>query len=108
MAKSAGTGLVHGVADTVGLAGFSQDAVGSVLYAFGAPPRDPRAHGINPTKSQILGGIEGVTGPLYEPKTQAGKMAKTIGETVPYLGFGAGVRGSLERALKELQALQAR
>jgi hypothetical protein len=73
-----------------------------------SPRRSSGAPGINPGKNQILGGLEGVTGPLYEPKTQAGKIAKSVGETVPPMAISAGLRGSIERAIKELQALQAR
>jgi hypothetical protein len=99
---------VHGVADLAGLPGLAQKAVGSVFDTYGAPPRDLRAPGINPTKNQIIGSVEGVTGPLYEPKTQSGRIAKNVGEALPSLALTAGIRKSIEQSIKELQALQAR
>lgn len=36
-----------------------------------------------PTSSQVRSTVEGVTGPLYEPKTAPGRVAETFGEMVP-------------------------
>lgn len=46
-----------------------------------------------PTQEQITGAVEGVTGPIYQPKTTAGEYARTVGEFVP----GAATPGGLMR-----------
>jgi hypothetical protein len=68
MAKSAGIGLLKGA---IGLAALPAEAAGFL-------------GGTGSTANQdIQKGIESYTGPLYEPKTTAGRYAETAGEFAP-------------------------
>lgn len=95
VAKSAGIGLVKGA---IGLAGTipeiseaAHNAANKYLFdplfnAATGPKQDgPEPVDINKTfsPSGIQKGIENYTGPLYEPKTTAGRYAETAGEFAP-------------------------
>jgi hypothetical protein len=119
---SVGIGAVKG---TIGLAGLPGDLTGLINAGgdklidffgeqFGASPerlaqikegvkqgqRQTRTLAA-PTSAQIRGGIESVTGPLYEPKTTVGKYAQQVGEFVPAAAAGGGgvVRNVINNAV---------
>lgn len=97
--KSGSIGLAQG---TIGLAGLPGDArefatnaagwlggetaAGATRAAFNAVPGFSNM----PTSSQIKGGVEGVTGEFYQPKSTAGEYARTIGEFAPAAVAGPG------------------
>jgi hypothetical protein len=103
VAKSGGIGLVKGGIGLAGMSGDIREAVSSGLAKASqllpsgyqvepgtvsnvlrhAPITGPLMGG--PTSQTIRGGVEGVTGPLYEPKTTLGKYAQTTGEFLPAL-----------------------
>ena len=98
VAKSGGIGVVKG---GLGLAGASGDvrefvakglgkASGALGYEIPAETTSkmlktasPGGILAGPTSQQLRGALEGVTGPLYEPKTTAGEYAQTTGEFLP-------------------------
>jgi hypothetical protein len=99
VAKSGGIGLAQGAIGLAGLPGDAREfaagaagwlggetAAGATRAAFNAVP------GLSnmPTSSQIKGGIEGVTGEFYQPKSTAGEYARTIGEFAPAAVAGPG------------------
>lgn len=103
VAKSGGIGVVKG---GLGLAGLPGD-VGSLISAGADKLGIPQgvksavstavrglpgvgAMALGPTSQQLRGGLEGVTGPLYEPKTTAGEYAQTAGEFLPAALAGPG------------------
>lgn len=108
VAKSAGTGLVRGVAGVLGLPGAIKQGmdwgVGKLFDLAGAPAPDPRGVAIRdkfspPTPEDIRNAGTALTGiNLYEPQTTAGKYAKTVGEFVP--GALAGPGGALSNVVK--------
>lgn len=98
VAKSAGTGVVTGAAGLAGLPGMmeqgadwlARQTVGRAVNAYRSGGQDwsadqsPRPRPFTmPSQQDILGKIEGMTGPLYQPQTTAGQYAKTIGEFAP-------------------------
>jgi hypothetical protein len=108
IAKSGGIGLVKGGLGMAGMAGDLGSAFGRgadwVSEKLGLPqgtgaavtgavrnaiiPAPMRlameATGAHfPTTQELTRGLESVTGPLYEPKTTAGRYAQTIGEFAP-------------------------
>ena len=110
VAKSGGIGLAKG---TMGLMGLPGDLTGlankgfdwaanKAEQALGYTPEQTAARtaeadkvrggmsGQLPTTSGIQSAVEGVTGPLYEPKTTAGQYAQTIGEFAPAALAGPG------------------
>ncbi len=92
VAASGGIGVVKG---TIGLAGLPGDASSllnkGIDYGLNKLGIDTPASYPNPTGSaSIQRGVESVTGPLYEPKTTAGKYAQTVGEFAPAVLAGPG------------------
>lgn len=111
VAKSGGIGVVKGAINFAGLPGDvaslidagSQHAVSFVLGKLGVAPekiekliadyRTLNAQTDPSIKSKdIRAGLEGLTGPLYEPKTTAGHYAESVGEFVPAALTGPGGR----------------
>jgi hypothetical protein len=104
VAKSTGIGLVNGLLHTAGLIGESATGFGflpknylvnKALRAVGAeeyPPDAPER--LDWATSQGLQHLleDHVTGPLYQPRTRAGRYAETIGEFAPLILGGAGWR----------------
>lgn len=93
VAKSAGIGVVKGA---IGLAGLPGDLTELGARGINRATRfvgdalgieTPKREDQEPTlgSAQITHGVEGITGPLYEPKTTAGDYAQTAGEFVPGL-----------------------
>lgn len=117
LAKSAGIGVVKG---GLGLAGSSGDvreliakgvgkASGALGYEIPAETTSkvlktvsPAGIFAGPTSQQLRGAVEGVTGPLYEPKTTAGEYAQTTGEFLP--GLIGGPAGAARRAVTNVLA----
>lgn len=124
MAKSFGTGLVKGTAGMLTLPQTMQQVGSQINAKAGGPMLDPEGlpakgaravadalpaggFGLSPLIRMIVGGqpnvtydktigaIEGVTGPLYKPKTTAGEYAQTVGEFVP---GGVGPGGLMRKA----------
>lgn len=107
VAKSAGIGVVKGGIGIGGLSGDARELLASgasALAGLAGYEVDPssisqslRSGGnlaslmlSGPTSQDLRGKIEGVTGPLYEPRTTAGKYAQTVGEFVPAAAGGPG------------------
>lgn len=129
MLKSGGTGLAKGVmgmggmlgdvqqmagsgagwlAEKLGAGQETQDMVSGVARRIAVPGLPVQA----PTSGQIRQTVEGVTGPMYEPKTTAGKYAETLGEFAPGVlvgpgGIGARVATTATSALGSEAAGQA-
>ncbi len=121
VAKSAGTGLIHGGLDFAGGAGALRNAAsGATDYvgnALGFKPeqvqgfKDTASTVANhagpygtilanaPSPEQLQAKLEGVTGPLYKPQTTEGRYAKAVTEAVgnPASYFGPG--GLIAKAL---------
>jgi hypothetical protein len=108
MVKSFGSGVARGSIAIPGGFGTSgqmaQDATASAVEWLGAPKSvsDFAGKGARvlmgplaglPSTEQLTDALEGVTGPLYEPKTTAGKYARTMGEFVPGMLLGPGSIG---------------
>lgn len=110
MAKSFASGAVRGTASLPGGFGnagqMTQDAVEGAANWLGAPEwaSDWAGKGARqvlmgplaglPTTDQLVSALEdNVTGPLYEPKTTAGKYARTMGEFAPGALIGPGSWG---------------
>ena len=105
VAKSAGTGLAEGA---VGLLTMPQDigtwlgqkATGAVDSLLGVSPEQTQATRAAvaqnrmplqaPTSNEVLGAVESVTGPMYQPQTTAGQYGKTIASFVPAAASGPG------------------
>lgn len=94
VAKSGGIGVVKGGLGLAGATGDVRDLAVKLGEHLGLDP--DRAHAVlnglpgilgligkAPTSADLRGKLEDVTGPLYEPKTTAGKLAQTVGEFVP-------------------------
>ncbi len=92
--RSGGSGLLKGGAYVAGMPGDIGDLMrsGTDILARKAgiepPSEEARAAAapavdITPSSTDVIGGIEKVTGDLYEPQTTAGKYAHTIGEFAP-------------------------
>lgn len=90
VAKSAGTGLVKGAIGLAGLPGdltelgargldYATRKVGGLMGQDFAPRPEQDTLG----SAHIQRTLEGVTGPLYQPKTTAGEYAQTAGEFLP-------------------------
>lgn len=110
MLKSAGTGIAQGA---IGIAGLPRDlgqwagetATGFIDGMMGASDeeiafRRQQANQMQspisaPSSQGMTQTIEGVTGPMYQPKTTAGQYARTVGEFVP--GAMAGPGGMIRR-----------
>lgn len=99
VAKSGGIGLAQGAIGLAGLPGDAREfaagaagwlggdtAAGATRAAFNAIPGFSNM----PTSSQIKGGVEGVTGEFYQPKSTAGEYARTVGEFAPAAVAGPG------------------
>lgn len=97
VAKSGGIGVVKG---GLGLAGMPGDARELTAHGVSAAARAagfdiapetvsnvmrfmPLGPMSGPSSQEMRGGLEKVTGPLYEPKTTAGEYAQTAGEFLP-------------------------
>lgn len=112
VAKSAATGLGKGAIGIAGLGGDIPALIGKGLNAaagrlFSAPTPEEKAkfeaeHANDridvpeqlPTAADIRKKVEGVTGPLYEPQTTAGKYASAVGEALPASVIGPGGIGA--------------
>ncbi|MBS1725024.1 MAG: hypothetical protein JSS66_18955 [Armatimonadetes bacterium] len=111
VAKAVPAGLARGAAAVVGLPGFLSDLVdkgyrnapalwggetisperaAQIHAARGFPAIGPGAVLTVLTPKNVQGAIEGVTGPLYEPQTTAGKFAGTAAEFIPGALLGPG------------------
>jgi hypothetical protein len=99
VAKSGGIGLVKGVLATGSMPGnielLGRMGIDKAATALGyedpglsQPDQDGRRSFI-PNYHDYKQSLETVTGPLYEPKTTAGKYAQTIGEFAP-MALGPG------------------
>lgn len=107
--KSAGTGIVQGVAGLAGLPGDIQQLSGTVASFIadkaGASPETQQfvksaAEKLSlptpfmpmgaPSTADVTGGIEATFGPLYKPKTTAGEYANTAGQFAPNAMLGPG------------------
>jgi len=112
VAKSAGIGVVKGGINLAGLPGdvseygargldMATRYIGGKL-GYDIPERPPQEpFGGN---AQIRRGVEGVTGPLYEPQTTAGQYAQTVGEFAPGLAGGGGLPRLAARAATNVLA----
>ena len=102
VAKSAGVGLGKGAIGLAGLVGdlsnlgakgiehatnFVSDKLGVERYQ---RPEQPSILENIPTSDSITKAVEGQTGKFYEPKTTAGKYARTVGEFLPASMVGPG------------------
>lgn len=74
------------VAGKMGASPDLQGTVSSVAKRFALPGITAQA----PRSEQVSSAVEGVTGPVYQPKTTAGQYAKTIGEFAPGAVAGPG------------------
>lgn len=104
VAKSGGIGVVKGGLGLAGLPGDLGALIGKGAEKLGIPEdvRSAVSTGAKavpiigsltgPTSRDLRGGLEKVTGPLYEPKTTAGEYAQTGGEFLPgVIGGGASI-----------------
>lgn len=90
VAKGGASGLAQGAIGLAGLipdvAGLARRGANKVFDQFMPPPAEgpsPGSLGNYVGSAGIRRGVESVTGKLYEPKTTAGKYAKTVGEFLP-------------------------
>ncbi len=104
IAKAVPSGLARGAAYAAGAPGDVRDLVGTGVewlanklgYPLPMSGADFMRHATPamisslPTSKQLQGGIETVTGPLYEAKTTPGKYAQTISEFAPAAVAGPG------------------
>jgi hypothetical protein len=109
-AKSAGIGLAKGAIGIAGIPGDLQVAadrgVDWLAEKFMTPENfqsylkanEEGRKPLLPTSRDLTEKVEGVTGPLYDPKTTPGKIAQTAAEFVPGAALG-GVAGIARRAL---------
>lgn len=97
--KSLGRGVIKGATGLAGLPGDVGNLIGEGVRragdaAFGTktPPEAMRSKLAiaPPTSQQVEHGIESVTGPLGQPKTEAGRIAQSVGEFVPSVVAGPG------------------
>lgn len=93
VAKNLGGGLVRGVAGLAGLPGTAAELIDKGidwgaeklgLEAKGPRPQSP----LQPTGSEIVGGIERTFGALPQPQNTAEEYASTLGEFAPGVMFG--------------------
>lgn len=91
--KSGAAGLVRGGAGLLGLPGslewLGRAGINKAASAFGAEGDVVSPENYIPSGSDLVKGIEKAAGPLYQPKTTAGKYAATIGEFAPGVLFPA-------------------
>jgi hypothetical protein len=111
LSKSGGAGLIKGATEVVGLPGDVQGLANAGLNSFMPAPQNggqqqPTPSGdygnvikaLNsaigagelPTSQDVQGAVEGVTGPLYQPKTGPEKVAYGAGASVPFGMIGEG------------------
>jgi hypothetical protein len=85
VAKSGATGLAEGAIGLAGLPGNMSTLLNKGIdYGLNKLGVDTPQSYSNPTGTDaIQKGIEGLTGPFYQPQTTAGKYAQTIGEFAP-------------------------
>jgi hypothetical protein len=83
---AAGMAALPGTVETLGRMG-----VNWAGRRMGATSDTVSEEAFMPTYNDTKGALESVTGPLYEPKTKAGKYASTIGEFAPGVLFPGGV-----------------
>jgi hypothetical protein len=99
--QSATAGITRGAAGLVGLPGEAARLMRWGASKAGIASDDPdyieqrgkfatMGTKLTPTTEQVLDTIKPVTGELHEPKTTAGKYARTIGEFVPAAVAGPG------------------
>lgn len=99
--QSAGAGLTRGMAGIAGLPGEVSRGVRWLSSKAGIAPDDPdyiegrgkyalSGDAVTPTTKDVLETIKPVTGELHEPKTTAGKYARTVGEFLPGALAGPG------------------
>lgn len=118
VAKSAGIGVVKGGIGMAGLLGDARgaietgvDALSNWIISKATTPEDQekaqqvlaafknnRPARSFPTSAEVRKTVEDQTGPLYEPKTRAGRDAQAVGEFVP--GALAGPGGTLAKIIK--------
>lgn len=92
VAKAAGTGVVQGLADIPGMFGsagqMTQDAISGAAQWAGVPEDYATYAGkavrwmggplmVAPTGDQIIGAVENVTGPMYQPQNQTEKYIQS-------------------------------
>ena len=107
--KAFGAGVVRGGLGLLGLPGtvetLGRAGINFAGRQFGAGGNVVNPKSVFPTGGDYQNDLESVTGPLYKPKTTAGKYAQTAGEFVPGLMFPAGRAASLaERAIYNVAA----
>ena len=108
VAKSAGVGLGEGAIGTLGSVGDIRSALSSGVdylgnklgispetmqagkQAFASALPGGQAIAAAPTSQQIQSGVEGVTGPFYQPQTVPGEYARTAGQFAPAAVAGPG------------------
>jgi hypothetical protein len=94
-AKTIPSGLARGAAAVAGLPGALKDAVNIASdYIMPLPQEGKDTLAANkwmlPDPQQVTGAVEGVTGPLYQPKTQTGKYVNSVAEMAPGVLLGPG------------------
>lgn len=117
VAKSAGVGLGEGAIGTLGSVGdvrsllssgvsylggklgISPETIQAGKQAFASALPGGQAVAAAPTSEQIKSGVEGVTGPFYQPQTVPGEYARTVGQFAP--GAVAGPGGIARRAITQ-------
>ena len=117
VAKSAGVGLGEGAIGTLGSVGdvrsllssgvdylgnklgISPETMQAGKQAFASALPGGQAIAAAPTSQQIQSGVEGVTGPFYQPQTVPGEYARTVGQFAP--GAVAGPGGIARRAITQ-------
>lgn len=117
VAKSAGVGLGEGAIGMLGSVGDIRSALSSGVdylggklgispetvqagkQAFASALPGGQAIAAAPTSQQIQSGVEGITGPFYQPQTVPGEYARTVGQFAPAAVAGPG--GIVRRAVTQ-------
>lgn len=107
VAKSGGIGLAKGAIGLAGIPGDLQNAAPMLggwideKFGFKGPKLTPEQAAYveryrhlgaarMPSSGEIKSAVEGLTGKFYEPKTEYGRAAQTVGEMVPAAAIGPG------------------
>lgn len=94
VARTIPASLARGVTQVVGFPGDVQNAIGAGINWLGDKAGLGRADippsSLMPTSDTVKGGVENVTGPLYQPKTQVGQYVNAVGELAPAAALGPG------------------
>ena len=100
--KTIPAGVARGVAGIVGLPGTIEGLIGKGINAAGEAAGlksvQPVESPLMPSGKTVEGAVEKVTGPLYHPRTRAGRYANTVSEFAPGALLGGG--GVLKNLLK--------